>query len=158
MVQAISGAITDLLTAKVISLAFTGLSGDLPSGFLSVDARDAAAAQTLMTTIDQFTGGKTIPGVAITNSGTHVQASMGGPASTGKLSSVPLYQQTMAGMSTSGGAIYIDVQKIVKLVDANGGDLSPSDKAQIAPIKAIGISSTSSGTSSDGLVRVIITK
>jgi hypothetical protein len=158
MIQAISGAITGLLTSKVISLAFTGLSGDLPSGFFALDTRDAAAAQKLMATIQQFTGGETIPGVEIANNGTHLQASMGGPASSGKLSSVPLYRQTMTGMSTAGVLIYVDVQKIVKLVGANGGDISPDDMTQIAPIKAIGISSTTSGSSSDGLLRVIITK
>ncbi len=158
MVQAFSGAITDLLTSKVISLAFTGLSGKAPSGFVSLTPRDAAAEHTLMTLIGQFTGGKTVPGAAITDADGHVQVTLGGPTSTGKLSSISLYQKTMAGMSTSGGAFYVDVQKLVALIDANGGHLSADDKAQVAPIKSIGVSSTSAGTSSDGLIRVIITK
>jgi len=158
LTQALTGAITDVLTSKVISLAFTGLSGKTPTGFVSLEPRDAAAEHTLTTIIGQFTGGKATPGVAVTDSNGRVQVTLGSPASSGKLSSLSLYQQTMAGMSTSGDSVYVDVQKLAKLIEANGGHQSASDEAQIASVKSIGFSSTSTGTTSDGLIRFIITK
>ena len=156
MLQALTQPLTSILTAKVISLAVTGISGGLPSGFLAIDTRDAASAQSIMSTITELTGGGAVPGVDIKNDGTHIQATMGGPVSTSKLSGSSLYTETTKGMSNEQSMVYIDVQKIVALVQANGGDISASDKAQIAPVKSIGMGVTSSGTSTDAVVRVII--
>ena len=64
----------------------------------------------------------------------------------------------MKGAGNSSMAAYIDVQKLLRttqstsVVPAAGG----SATANVAPIKAIGITSSISGGSSDLLIRVVI--
>jgi hypothetical protein len=157
MLSALAGPITSVVTSKVISLSLTGVANALPSGFLAVDARDAASAQSIMSAINGLTGGQqSIPGLTISQHGTHVQATMGGPTSTGKLGGTSLYTETTAGMSDQSSMGYIDVTKLVAMLASNGASIPANVASDLAPVKAIGIGSRVSGTSEDELVRIII--
>jgi len=73
----------------------------------------------------------------------------------GKLGDNALYREALKGAGNSSVAAFVDVQKLLQgagSAAAAGG----SDAANLAPIKAIGVSTTASGTSSDTTVRIII--
>jgi hypothetical protein len=149
--QVLSGPIQSILTAKVISLAVTGISGGKPNGELSVDFRDAASAQSIMAAVQSLTGNGPLPGITITQSGNAVKAAMGSSAGGGKLGGNALFNEATQGMSNAYEMAYIDVQKLL----AQTSTSSSADK-EIAPIKAVAFAGSSSGSSSDVLIRVII--
>ncbi len=150
----LSGGLQQLLTSKELSVAFTGLgSDDMPNLLIHVQARDDATATSLANSIDELTGGTGIPGLRVSHNGTSINATIGSPDTSGKLGSSDLFKETMAGMSDANSALYVDVQKIVGLA---GGDMTPSDRAQVAPLKSIGFAAMTSGSSQDVLLRVVI--
>jgi hypothetical protein len=153
MLSALSGPLTAVIESKVISLSFSGISNNDPTGYIAVDARDAASAQSIMSTLNQLTGGAgPVSGLKAAQNGNHVQVTLGSPGS-GKLADSSLYKETTAGMSNESTMAYIDVTKLVSLA-STGGDLP--DKAYITPIKAIALGGSSTGTSQDELIRIIV--
>ncbi len=156
ILQNLAGPIQSIMTSKVISLALTGMTGGIPTGYVSVDFGSAADASSTMTAIQSVMNAGQIPGVSIDQNGAQIKATIGGPASSGKLSSVGLFTEATKGMSNDSMMAYVNVQKLVAAMNAKGSGMTAQQKAQIAPIKAIAVSTTSAGTSSDELVRVII--
>jgi hypothetical protein len=146
----LSDGLGKLLTSKELSFAFTGQGSDgAPGIMINVDARDEASANTLMADINQLTNGQTPPGLNVSQNGTSIKATIGSPASGGSLGSSDLFNETMNGMSDASGAFYLDVQKLVALT----GKGMPADvRAELAPVKAIGFSSSGS----DLVLRAII--
>ena len=156
MMSALSGPLMSVITAKVISLSVSGVSGDLPTGTIGVDTRDAASAQRIMTAINQLTsGGTPVSGLKVTRNGTRVQASIGS-AGTGKLGATALYTETMAGMSNETSMGYVDFTKLMSVLVANHVGVPSDFTSFLTPIKAMGFGATSTGTSSDELIRIVI--
>jgi len=152
----LSKPLTTMLTSKVISLSLTGTTGMLPSGFLAVDTRDAGSAQDLLSSLNGLTGGHPIPGVTFTGSGTHVRATMGSPATGGKLGGSALYRKATDGMSNETAMGYVDLTRIGSLFGpAGAADTARATKA-LGPVQAVGFGAHSSGGTSDELIRVII--
>ncbi|HKE67498.1 MAG TPA: DUF3352 domain-containing protein [Micromonosporaceae bacterium] len=141
--------VTQLLTSKQLSVAFTGVSNDMPNLLINVEARSESAATSLMDSFNQLTKGQLPDGINVTQNGTSITATIGNPATGGSLGSSSLFQETMSGMSDATSAVYLDIQRVLDLA---GGDMSAADRANLAPIKAVGFSSTGS----DVLVRVVI--
>jgi hypothetical protein len=146
----LSDGLGTLLTSKELSFAFTGQGSDgFPGIMINVNARDEASANTLMADINQLTSGQTPPGFNVSQNGTSIKATIGSPASGGSLGSSDLFNETMSGMSDASGAFYLDVQKLVALT---GKDMPADTRAELAPVKAIGFSSSGS----DVVLRAII--
>jgi hypothetical protein len=152
---AITGIVTPILTAKQLSVAFTGLGADHTPGVLvNVQERDAATASSLTDSINQLVGGAAPPGqFKVTQNGPSVNATIGAPVTGGSLASSDLFSTTMAGMSDANAAGYVDIQKVMALA---GRDMSAADRQAWAPVKSVGFGATSGGTSSDVLLRVVI--
>jgi hypothetical protein len=150
--QAISRAATTLLTSKVLTIALTGLSNGLPSLLVSADTRDASGAAAIKQTVDQLLQGENVPGLQVTQDGTHIQATFGN-AGSGHLGDDALYKETMSGMNHVQQALYLNVQK---LVSAAADSLGPGVLSDIGPIKAIGLSDSGSASGSDTLIRIVI--
>jgi hypothetical protein len=153
--QALSGPIQSIVTAKVISLSVSGMTAGKPDGSLRIDFQDAASAQSTMSAIQSLTGGAAIPGIDIAQDGTAIKATMGTPGS-GKLGDDALFAEATNGMTNEHGMVYVDMARLITMISSTGGTLSATDKAQIAPIKAIAYSFTSAGSSADTLTRIII--
>jgi hypothetical protein len=155
LTTAISGIVTPILTAKQLSVAFTGVGADHTPGLLiNVQERDAATASSLTDSINQLVGGAAPAGrFKVTQNGSSVNATIGAPVLGGSLGSSALFKTTMAGMSGATGAGYFDVQRVIA---SSGSDLSAADRQAWAPVKSIGFSVTSGGATADMLVRVII--
>jgi hypothetical protein len=150
MSQVLLGALGQLLTAKQSSFALTGITpGGPPNMLVTVQARSDSAAASLAGSVSQAFGGHTPDGIAIKQNGATVQATIGSPATGGALGSSALYKETMSGMPSATSALYVDVQGIVGMV---GTDMSATDRAQVAPVKAVGFA----GSGTDLLVRVVI--
>jgi hypothetical protein len=155
LTTAINGVVTPILTAKQLSVAFTGLGADHTPGVLvNIQERDATSASSLTDSINQFVAGAAPAGLLkVTQDGSSVNATIGAPVLGGSLGSSDLFKTTMAGMSDATGAGYFDVQKVIA---SSGSDLSAADRQAWAPVKSIGFGATSGGTTTDVLLRVII--
>jgi hypothetical protein len=152
--SAITEVITPVLTAKQLTVAFTGLAADHTPGLLvDIQERDAATASSLAESIKQLAGGAPPGLLKVTQNGTSVNATVGAPVMGGSLGSSDLFTTTMAGMSDSTSAGYVDVQKLVALT---GNAVPAADRQNLAPVKSIGFGTTSGGSASDILVRVVI--
>jgi len=150
----LTDGLTQLLTSKQLNIAFTGVGADsIPGLQITVQARDAAAADKLANAVDQLTAGAPSSVLKVSHGGTTLHATVGSPDVSGTLGSSSLFKETMSGMSSSSGAIYVDFQKVIGLA---GSDMSQTDKANLAPIKSIGLSSSTDSSSSDLLIRVVI--
>ena len=112
---AIANVITPVLTAKQLTVAFTGLGADHTPGLLvNIQERDAATASSLVDSINQLVGGAAPAGLLkVTQSGSSVNATVGAPVMGGSLGSSDLFKTTMAGMSDATSAGYVDVQKLI---------------------------------------------
>jgi hypothetical protein len=141
---------TKLLTVKVIGIGFAGVSNGKPAIQASLKAQTNADASSILTLAAQFLAPR-MPGLVVSQDGDTVHA-VYGPAGSGKLSDSALYQQAMAGVDKANSTGYLDVQAALALMTRNGGQIPP----RLAHIKAIAFAGTESGTSSDGLVRVIV--
>jgi hypothetical protein len=152
--SAIANVITPILTAKQLTVAFTGLGADHTPGLLvDIQERDAAKAASLADSINQLAEGAPPGLLKVTQNGASVNATVGTPVMGGSLGSSDLFTTTMAGMSESTSAGYVDVQKLVALT----GNAKPaSDRQNLAPVKSIGFGTTSGGSATDILVRVVI--
>ena len=71
----------------------------------------------------------------------------------GAIGASDLFKTTMAGMSDSSSAGYVDMQKVIALA---GHGIPSATRADLAPVKAIGFGTTSTGTASDVLIRIVI--
>lgn len=152
--SAIASVITPVLTAKQLTVAFTGLGADHTPGLLmNVQERDAATASSLAKSINQLASGAPAGLLHVTQSGSSVKATVGAPVMGGSLGASGLFTTTMAGMSDASSAGYVDVQKLIALT---GHDMPPATRADLAPVKSIGFGTTSAGTASDTLIRVVI--
>ncbi|HKD97650.1 MAG TPA: DUF3352 domain-containing protein [Micromonosporaceae bacterium] len=151
--QAIAQAATALLTSKVITVALTGLNNGLPSLLVSADTRDADGASLIKQTIDQLLDGANVPGLKVTQDGTHVQATYGN-AGSGRLGDDSLYKETMSGMDHVSTALYLNVQQLVSAVGRQA--VGSSNLAAIAPLKSVGLGASSSAGGADLLIRVVI--
>jgi hypothetical protein len=146
--------ITPVLTAKQLTVAFTGLGADhIPGLLINVQERDATAASSLADSINQLASGAPVDLVKVTHSGSSVNATVGAPVMGGSLGSSDLFTTTMAGMADATSAGYVDVQKLIALT---GKGMPSATRQYWAPVKSIGFSATSSGTASDILVRVVV--
>ncbi|HZD99900.1 MAG TPA: DUF3352 domain-containing protein [Micromonosporaceae bacterium] len=152
---AIPNVITPVLTAKQLTVAFTGLGADHTPGLLvNIQERDAATASKLADSVNQLIGGAAPAGLLkITKSGPSVNATVGAPVMGGSLGSGDLFKTTMAGMSDATSAGYVDVQKLIALT---GRGTPAAARQDLAPVKSIGFGTTSAGTASDILIRVVI--
>jgi hypothetical protein len=152
---AIPNVITPVLTAKQLTVAFTGLGADRTPGLLvNIQERDAATASSLADSINQLVGGAAPAGLLkVTQSGSSVNATVGTPVMGGSLGALDLFKTTMAGMSDASSAGYVDVQKLIALT---GRGMPSATRADLAPVKSIGFGSTSAGTASDILIRVVV--
>jgi hypothetical protein len=152
---AIANVITPVLTAKQLTVAFTGLGADRTPGLLvNIQERDAAAASSLADAINQLVGGAAPTGLLkVTNSGSSVNATVGAPVIGGSLGASDLFKTTMAGMSDASSAGYVDIQKLIALT---GRGIPSATRADLAPVKSIGFGTTSAGTASDVLIRIVI--
>ena len=152
---AITNVVTPVLTAKQLTVAFTGLGADRTPGVLvNIQERDAAAASSLADAINQLVGGAAPAGLLkVTPSGSSVNATIGAPVMGGSLGTSDLFKTTMAGMSDASGAGYVDVQKLIALT---GRGMPSTTRADLASVKSIGFGTTSTGTASDILIRVVI--
>ena len=152
--SAIANVVTPVLTAKRLTVAFTGLGADHTPGLLvNVEERDATAASSLADSINQLATGAPAGLLKVTHSGTSVNATVGAPAMGGALGTSDLFKTTMAGMSDASSAGYLDMQKIIALT---GRSMPSATRADLAPVKAIGFGTTSTGTASDVLLRIVI--
>ncbi len=152
--SAIANVITPVLTAKQLTVAFTGLGGDHTPGLLiNVQERDATAASSLADSINQLASGAPADLLKVTHSGSSVNATVGTPVMGGSLGASDLFTTTMAGMSDASSAGYVDVQKLIALT---GSGMPSTARADLAPVKSIGFGVTSSGTASDILIRVVV--
>jgi Protein of unknown function (DUF3352) len=152
--SAIANVITPILTAKQLTVAFTGLGADHTPGLLvDIQERDAAKAASLADSINQLAEGAPPGQLKVTQHGASVNATVGTPVMGGSLGSSDLFTTTMAGMSESTSAGYVDVQKLVALT---GNAMPVSDRQNLAPVKSIGFGTTSGGSATDILVRVVI--
>jgi Protein of unknown function (DUF3352) len=153
--MAIANVITPVVTAKQLTVAFTGLDADHTPGLLvNIQERDAATASSLVDSINQLVGGAAPAGLLkVTRSGSSVNATVGAPVMGGSLGASDLFKTTMAGMSDASGAGYVDVQKLIALT---GGGMPSATRADLAPVKSIGFGTTSAGTASDILIRVVV--
>ena len=152
MAAEMSNLVKSVLTAKVISIGFGGVTNGMPNLRIAVDARDSATATKLYQGAGVLAGA---PGVHLSQNGTTVRADIGTALTGGKLGDNALYREALKGAGNSSVAAFVDVQKLLQgagSAAAAGG----SDAANLAPIKAIGVSTTASGTSSDTTVRIII--
>lgn len=150
----LTDGLTQLLTSKQLNIAFTGLGADsIPGLQITVQARDAASADKLANSVDQLMAGAPSSVLKVSHDGTTIHATVGSPDVSGTLGSSSLFKETMSGMSSSSGAIYVDFQKVIGLA---GTDMSQTDRANLAPIKAIGLSSSTDSSSADLLIRVVI--
>lgn len=152
MGQLVSGVLTTLLTSKVISVAFTGVDAGKPDLQIVADTGDSGKAASLLTAVQQLTQAVPVPGIAVAQDGTRVRATIGTPPIGGRLANSALYRETMAGMSTATMALYLDVQKLAQVGVASIG------RAQMAPVRAIGMATSSTSTSTDTLIRIVIKK
>ncbi len=150
--QSLGQAATSLLTSKVITLALTGLGGGLPSLLVSADTRSSDDAASIKAAIDQLLQGASTTGLQVTQNGTHIQATFGN-AGTGHLGDDSLYKETMSGMNNVQAALYVNLQT---LFSAAQGVIPQSEMADVAPLKAIGLSASSSSGGGDLLIRIII--
>jgi Protein of unknown function (DUF3352) len=156
--EALQGLIDNLVipavTAKQLTIEFTGLgTGNTPDVAITADERDAATATKLAGTVKQLVdSGSPIP-LTVSQNGTSVDVTVGSPVTGGALGSSALFRTTMAGMSGATSAAYVDVQKVAALGD---GASSPSHRSQLAPVKAIGVGSSTTSSGSDLLLRVVI--
>jgi Protein of unknown function (DUF3352) len=152
---AIANVITPVLTAKQLTVAFTGLGADHTPGLLvNIQERDAATASSLVDSINQLVGGAAPAGLLkVRQSGSSVNATVGAPVMGGSLGSSELFTTTMAGMSDATSAGYVDVQELIALT---GRGTPAAARQDLAPVKSIGFGTTSAGTASDILIRVII--
>ncbi len=152
---AIANVVTPVLTAKQLTVAFTGLGADHTPGLLvNIQERDAATASSLVDSVNQLVGDAAPAGLLkITKSGPSVNATVGTPVMGGSLGSGDLFKTTMAGMSDATSAGYVDVQKLIALT---GRGTAAAARQDLAPVKSIGFGTTSAGTVSDILIRVVI--
>ncbi len=148
-VPQLSDLLKDVLTAKMISIAFTGVSNGTPNVRILIDAATSAAADKTYQHIGLLGG---MPNVSVTKDGTAVRAEIGSVADGGRLADSALYQEAMPGNGSGSVAAYLDVQKLLTAVP--GPDNATA--ADLAPVKAIGLVSSQSGASSDMIVRIII--
>jgi Protein of unknown function (DUF3352) len=155
MTTVITDVVTPILTAKQLSVAFTGLGTDkTPGVIVNVQERDAATASSLTDSINQLVGGAAPPGLfKVKQNGASVSATIGAPVIGGSLGSSDLFTKTMAGMSDANAAGYVDIQKVMALA---GRDMSAADRQTWAPVKSVGFGATYGRTSSDVLLRVVI--
>lgn len=154
MLSIVSGVVTKLLTSKIISLGLGGTAGGKPSAQAGLQAQSTDDATSIMSLLTGVTQG--LPGLTVTQTGDTIHATYGA-AGAGRLADAALYKQAMAGMSGANVAAYIDVQQLYTQY-LKAADASIVVPPQLAPVKAIGISATVSGTSTDELVRIVIVK
>jgi hypothetical protein len=155
MLSAIADVATKVLTTKIISFGLTGFDNGRPSLQATLQARSADDATSIMGLINQFTGGApAMAGLSVTQSGDTIHAAFGS-AGSGRLGDSALYKTAMDGISKANTAAFIDIQGAIGLA---GPSVSGGEPAGVRPIRAIGIGVTSSGTSSDALIRVVIAK
>ena len=142
------------LTAKTISFAFTKLGSGQPDGVIAAAARDAAAAAKVAAAVRTHFDGNAgnAAGVDVEQQGDTVRIRLGNPSG-GPLADSSLYREAMAGgPSRPGDAFFLDIQRLIGS-DAN---ISPADRRQWSPIKAVGFSATRHGSTINGLLRVVI--
>jgi hypothetical protein len=154
MMQQVSGILTKIVTAKVLSVALTGIA-PTPSIVLNLQAQSAADAAAIVTPIKEMFGPRLPGALTLTQDGDTVHATYGQPG-TGQLSASPVYAKAMVGMGDGQFAAFVDIQALLAAVGPNA--LPPSSAAAFAPVKGVGISSTSTGTTGDVLIRIIVTK
>lgn len=152
--SAIANVITPVLTAKQLTVAFTGLGADHTPGLLiNVQERDATAASSLADSINQLATGAPAGLLKVTQNGSSVDATVGAPVMGGSLGASDLFTTTMAGMSDASSAGYLDVQK---LIASAGRDMPATTRADLAPVRSIGFGLTSAGTTMDVLIRAVV--
>jgi hypothetical protein len=136
-------------------VAFTGLGADRTPGLLvNIQERNAATASSLADSINHLVDGAAPAGLLkVTQSGSSVNATVGAPVMGGSLGASDLFTTTMAGMSGASSAGYVDVQKLIALT---GTGMPTVARQDLAPVKSIGFGSTSAGTASDVLVRIVV--
>ena len=96
-----------------------------------------------------------VPGVHLSRTAPPCAPTIGTALTGGKLGDNALYQEAMKGAGNSSVAAFVDVQKLLQAA-GNASAAGGSDAANLAPIKAIGLTATASGTSSDTTLRIII--
>ncbi len=152
LLSAVTDVATKLLTAKVISVGLTGMVDGKPALQASLQARSAADATAIMSTINQFTGGA-LPGLTVNQAGDTIHAAYG-TAGGGKLGDSALYKKTMADMSKANVVLFINVRGALGLARSEAGSVPPA----VASVKAVGFGITTSGATIDELIRVVISK
>jgi hypothetical protein len=154
MPSMMSGLVTNILTSKLLTVEFSGVTAGRPNLVITADTGNQATAASLTQSLSGLSGGA-MPGVTVKQDGTVVRASVGQEPTGDALAQLPLYQATMKGMGDASVAAYVDVQKLIASAPSTFG---ASQVATLAPVKAVGLSVTDHGTSTDELVRVVITK
>jgi Protein of unknown function (DUF3352) len=153
-VRDLADGLVAFLTARTISFAFTKLDAAGPSGLVSADTRDSAAADKVDAAVRLLMqDAPPSARVTVEKQGTTVRIRIGNPDLSGRLADRSLYREAMAGMpDRPGSAFYADVQQLV----ASDRSMTNAERRQIAPFKAVGFAVSQHGDTVDGLLRVVI--
>jgi Protein of unknown function (DUF3352) len=156
MFKMMSGLLTNVLTSKLLTVEFSGITAGRPDLKISADLGDQGDAANLAQSLSGLTANPAA-GVSIKQDGTVVSATIGKAPTGDPLAGNSLYQAAMKGMGNSSVAVYVDVQRLI----ASAPSMPEADASKtqmLAPVKAVGLSVSNHGASSDELVRVVITK
>jgi hypothetical protein len=152
--RTLTDGLVAFLTAKTISFAFTKLGSGQPDGVVAADTRDdTAAAKVAAAVRTQFDGNATsAAGVNVEQQGNTVRIRLGNPSG-GRLADNALYREALAGgPSRPGDAFFLDVQRLI----GSDASISPGDRRQWSPIKAVGFSAARHSSTINGLLRIVI--
>jgi hypothetical protein len=145
----VSEGVAAILSAKVLTLAVTAL-GAHPAGQLDVQPRDAAGA-TALTDLGALLGGQS--GLSVSQAGDSVRVSLGDKeTSGGTLRDSDDFRRALGSIpGTTDLAAYLDVRP---LLAASGA--SDAQRAQWAPVHAIGMVVGRDGAELTAIVRIVI--
>jgi hypothetical protein len=145
--EALDEALSAVAGAKV-SIAVTDVTGDAPALAASAETGSAGNAGALAGALRQLGGG-----MKVSTSGAKVEVTTGGyVAGGGKLADQALYRQALAGAPGNASAVfYVDVQRVLAEAPMTG-----EDRAQVAPVKAVGVATGIEDGDVVGLIRIVI--
>lgn len=153
MAQFLGAGLQQLLSAKMLSVGFSGVDPTgMPNLLINVQAKDAASATALMGTVNQLTGGQQTPGVSITQHDATINATVGNPDTNGKLGASKLFEEATTSMANASTVFYVDVQKVATM----SGPMPPDVAQYLGPIKAVAVSGGTDKWGSNVLIRVVV--
>jgi len=136
------------LLGSTLTLAVTDLAGKEPSARFSANTTSADKAKKLSDAMTAVFGRTLKPD----RQGNRVDVTLGSYKPAGTLGATDLYKRALAGRPDKSVFVgYLDVQRLVPTLG-----LSASERADIAPVKAVGVAVGVDGNAGTALIRVII--